>query len=72
MLVHINDPSALKPLVESLVRADCSCTPTGRRTLRVRHPSATDEREARLELTFFLKAWLAHYPGVRLRLVPAD
>ena len=69
MLVHVNDPSALKSLVESLARADCSCRRAGRQTVDVAHPSAVDEREAQLELTFFLRAWAAQHPCVRLSFV---
>jgi hypothetical protein len=69
MLVHVNDPSALKSLADSLGRADCLCKRAGRQTLRVFHVHATDEREARLELSFFLKAWLAQHPDVCAQLV---
>jgi hypothetical protein len=69
MLVHVNDPTALKSLVDSLLRADCSCRRTGCETIEVRHPAAVNEREARLELTFFLKAWSAQHPTVRLSFV---
>jgi hypothetical protein len=72
MRVHINDPAALKSLVDSLGRADCLCRRTGRHTITVGHPTAVDEREARLELTFFLRAWAAQHPTVRLSFVAAD
>jgi hypothetical protein len=66
MLVHVNDPSALKGLIASLGRAGCACTRSGPATVDVRHPDAVDEREECLELTFFLKAWAAQHPCVRL------
>jgi hypothetical protein len=66
MLVHVTDPSALKALVASLARAGCSCRRTGRASVEIRHPEAVDGREERLELTFFLKAWSAQHPDVRL------
>jgi hypothetical protein len=69
MLVHVNDPSALRALVVSLARAGCSCRRTGSETVDVRHPRAVDEREERLELAFFLKAWAAQHPNVRLSFV---
>ena len=72
MLVHVNDPSALKALVRALARADCLCRPSGEQTVHVAHPAAGDEREARLELTFFLKAWAAQHPTVRLSFVACE
>jgi hypothetical protein len=72
MLVHVNDPAALKSLVDSLLRADCSCRRTSDQTIHVAHPTAVDEREARLELSFFLKAWAAQHPRVRLSFVALD
>jgi hypothetical protein len=66
MRVHVNDPSALRSLVDCLRRADCSCRRVGRRTVDVVHAAALDDREARLELTFFLNAWAAQHPHVRV------
>jgi hypothetical protein len=54
------------------MRADCLCRPSGDQTIHVAHPAAGDEREARLELTFFLKAWAAQHPTVRLSFVACD
>ncbi len=69
MLVHVNDPCALTALAASLGRAGCLCRRAGRSTFVVRHPQAVDEREERLELVFFLKAWEAQHPKVRLSFV---
>ena len=66
MLIHVNDPSALRALMASLRRAGCSCRRTGRVTAEIRHSAALDDREERLELAFFLKAWAAQHPNVRV------
>jgi hypothetical protein len=64
MLIHVNDPSLLRDLMASLRRAGCSCRRTGRASVEIRHPAAVDEREERLEVTFFVKAWAVQHPGV--------
>jgi hypothetical protein len=66
MLIHVNDPSALRTLMASLRRAGCSCRRTGRASAEIRHSAAVDEREERLELAFFLRAWAAQHPDVRV------
>jgi hypothetical protein len=66
MLVHVTDPKALRALAASLGRAGCSCSRAGRASVEIRHAEAVDEREERLELTFFLKAWAAQHPDVQL------
>jgi hypothetical protein len=69
MLVRVSDPAALRALIASLGRAGCSCTRKGWSTVEIRHPPAVDETEEQLELAFFLKAWAAQHPCVRLSFV---
>lgn len=69
MRVRISEPRLLPLLVESLTRGDCLTVPVDDSTCDVLHQEALDEREARLELVFFLRAWAGGYPDVRAELV---
>jgi hypothetical protein len=69
MRVRISEPRLLPQLVESLNRGDCLTMRVDDATCEVVHAEASDEREARLELTFFLRAWARAYPNVRAELV---
>jgi hypothetical protein len=57
--IHVNDPGRLGELHDALARAECRPVEVEDDTLLIAHPLALDEREARLELSFFLKAWQA-------------
>jgi hypothetical protein len=50
------------------VDADCSIAQVADDTLLVSHP-LTDETEARMELTFFLRAWQAKRPDAEIELL---
>ena len=66
MLVHVSEPSALLALIACLGRAGCLCRRIGSASVEVVHPPSFDEDEERIELAFFLKAWAAQHPDVRL------
>ena len=69
MRVRISEPRLLPQLVESLTRGDCVTVRVDETTCEVMHREALDEREARLELTFFLRAWAGAHADVRAELV---
>jgi hypothetical protein len=69
MLVHVTDSAVIPDLVGSLLRSDCVVTPVDRHTCEVLHMHATDEREARTELWFFLRAWQHRHVGVEAVLI---
>lgn len=55
--VRLDRPDLVRDLVDALAAGDCFCARGTDDTLVVVHPTAADEREARLELGFFLRAW---------------
>ena len=69
MRVYVNDPARLEELQAALREAQCVSISIDDDTLDVTHPPALDEREARIELTFFLRAWQAARPGALAELV---
>ena len=68
MRVYVNDPARLEELQAALREASCISVPIDDGTLDVTHPSALDEREALIELSFFLRAWQAGRPGALVTL----
>jgi hypothetical protein len=66
--VEITRADLMPRLMEALARSGCFVRGTSANTLDVVHPKAPDEREARLELAFFLRAWELDYPGAGLRI----
>lgn len=62
MRIRLNDPSQLDELQHSLRAAECISAPLADDTLVVLHPLALDDKEGRMELSFFLKAWQADRP----------
>lgn len=69
MRIRVSEPRLLPHMVDSLVRGECVPTPVDPCTCDVVYPVAADEHEARLELTFFLRAWAGRHPGTRAELV---
>jgi hypothetical protein len=67
--VYVNDPGRLEELRAALAEASCLSVAVDDDTLDVAHPSALDEREALIELKFFLRAWQAARPGALVELV---
>lgn len=68
MRVHVSDPSYVPELVDDLLEGGCVPAALDRTTVEVTHPEAGDAKEARTELTFFLRAWQFAHPGVQLTL----
>lgn len=55
-------------LSEALLYGDCLCLPAPDETCEVLHPYAADEREAKIELAFFLRAFQIGRPSLRAEL----
>jgi hypothetical protein len=66
MRVHVNDAACVDALVGDLLRGGCVPARVDDETVDVIHPDATDAREARTELGFFLRAWQSRHPEVVL------
>lgn len=67
MTIRISEPRLADALLRDLVAGECPAARTGKQTLEVRLPwldSHRDQRHARMELAFFLRAWQRGYPGV--------
>jgi hypothetical protein len=70
LIVHVDRPELLEDLIASFRRGGCPTRRTGPRSCLVDHAAALDEDEARIEVTFFLRAWRARHGGVRALLAP--
>jgi hypothetical protein len=57
MRVRMSRPELAGKLSDALAAGDCLCARVDDTTLLVVHRAAADEAEARMELTFFLRAW---------------
>jgi hypothetical protein len=68
MKVHLSDSSFLGVLIEDLLRGGCVPSMAEDGALEVVQPDARDAREARLELTFYLRVWQARHPEVEVNL----
>jgi hypothetical protein len=69
MRVRISEPRLLPQLGESLNRGDCLTLRVDETSCEVVHRAALDEREARIELLFFVRAWAGAHPDVKAELV---
>jgi hypothetical protein len=69
MRIRVSEPTLLPELVESLARGECAAHAIDATTCEVRYDAAADDREAKIELTFFLRAWAAQRSNVRAELV---
>ena len=69
MRIHLSNPAWLSTLIDDLVRGGCVPSRVDDETVEVIHPQARNAREARTELTFFLRAWQSRHPEVDLSLV---
>jgi hypothetical protein len=67
MEVELSRPELVTSLIAALSAGDCSCTLLGRGRLAVSHDHAADAWEARVELTFFLRAWQREHGPVDVR-----
>jgi hypothetical protein len=57
LTVHVNRAELVEDLVSSFRRSGYAAERTGPWTCAVEHADALDEKEARVEVTFFLRAW---------------
>ena len=68
LTVHVNRADLVEDLVSSFRRSGYSAERTGPWSCAVEHADAADEQEARVEVTFFLRAWGAHRVGAQASL----
>jgi hypothetical protein len=61
LTVHVNRAELVEDLVSSFRRSGYTAERTGPWTCAVDHADAVDEQEARVEVTFFLRAWGARH-----------
>jgi hypothetical protein len=59
--VHVNRAELVENLVDSFRRSGYTAERTGPWTCAVEQADALDEQEARVEVTFFLRAWGARH-----------
>lgn len=69
MRIHVSDPGQLEELHSALREADCVSVQVAPDTLAVLHPLAMTETEATTELSFFVRAWGARRPNLRVELL---
>jgi hypothetical protein len=69
MRIRLSDPFHVDELDASLRQAEIVSVRTDDTTLVVLHPLALDESEAKIELTFFVKAWCARRPELQFELL---
>jgi hypothetical protein len=62
--VTISIGAFLPELIDSLRNAGCFAAQLSNHTCAVRYPRALDEREARSEVEFFVRAWQLTRPSV--------
>jgi hypothetical protein len=65
MKLEVSDEKLLGELMGALTRHGCRADQIAPNVCRIVYPRAWTAREARLELTFFVRAWQANHPGVR-------
>jgi hypothetical protein len=70
LTVHVDQPELVDDLVASFRSSGCRAHRTGIRSCAVRHEAARDEDEARVEVTFFLRAWQARHDVARALVAP--
>ncbi len=68
LTVHVNRADLVDDLVASFQTSGCSARRIGIRSCAVEHMSAWDQNEARVEVTFFLRAWQLRHPLARASL----
>jgi hypothetical protein len=69
MCIKLSDPIHVDELDATLREAEIVSVRADDSTLVVLHPLAIDEREAEIELTFFVKAWCARRPELQFELL---
>ena len=68
LTVHVNRDELIEDLVSSFRGSGYTAERTGPWTCAVVHADALDEQEARVEVTFFLRAWGARLDGAQASL----
>jgi hypothetical protein len=68
----ISHPDGLDELTDALEAAECLPVRVAEDSLSVLHLSAIDEREAGIELSFFIKAWQVAHPDVVVEIQLSD
>jgi hypothetical protein len=71
LTVNVNRPELVDDLVRALRQSGCRVRRTGEWSCAVEHLDAVDEHEARVEVTFFLRAWQAHHACAQAAVAPA-
>jgi hypothetical protein len=61
LTVHVNRPDLVDDLVACFRSSGCAARRTGPHSCAVQHTAALDEREARIEVRFFVRAWQARH-----------
>jgi hypothetical protein len=70
LAVHVNRPDLVEDLMKALRRRGCTVRQTSPWSCSVRHLQATDDREARVEIGFFLRAWQTRHRNAQALLQP--
>jgi hypothetical protein len=68
LTVHLNRADLVDDLVVSFRTSGCTARRIGLRSCEVEHTAASDENVARVEVTFFLRAWQLRHPRARASL----
>jgi hypothetical protein len=68
-LIRVSRPEVILELVEHLRSGGLRAVRVGSEACLVSDVRATEERRARIELSFFLRAWQATHPGLDVSLV---
>ena len=69
MEIVLNRPELVAPLMQALGGLDCACTRVAENRCSVSHTPAVDQREAWVELRFFLRAWEHQHERARVVLL---
>ena len=69
MELQVSRPELLGALIEALRGAGCACAQLASDRCAVWHCDASDPREARVELVFFLRAWTLQHEPIDVRFV---
>jgi hypothetical protein len=69
MRIKLSDPIHVDELDATLREAEIDSVRADDSSLVVLYPLAIDEREAEIELTFFVKAWCARRPELQFELL---
>ena len=65
LTVHLNRSDLVDDLIAAFRSSGCGASRVGLRACAVEHRTAHDEDEARVEITFFVRAWQSRHPFVR-------